>query len=317
MKSIHNDIIQILRQKTPEQDNTVDFLLNILPMSKEAAYRRLRGEIPFTLNEAIKICEKLNISLDQLIDIKNNDTYTFHLSSMFSAHSLDNFYQMVNEMIGAIEHINRDPHCFAYGAEYTLPFTFTSKYFMLSKIKLFKWASQAHIESAPITLEDFKEEEKYMLKLKEYSNKALRVKTSLILNKHIFSIFVKDMIFLNELGIINDEEIKDIKKELYALLDDLEIASVIGQFEHGGKARIYVSETFFDNSYIYIQGNNYKACAMKIYGINHLSCENPVICDIQKNWIESMMRYSSLISESGELQRTKYFKTQREVVDRL
>ncbi len=37
----------------------------------------------------------------------------------------------------------------------------------------------------------------------------------------------------------------------------------------------------------------------------------------QKNWISSLMRHSTLISKSGEIERIRFFKRQRELIDTL
>ena len=36
-----------------------------------------------------------------------------------------------------------------------------------------------------------------------------------------------------------------------------------------------------------------------------------------KEWIQSLKKFSTLISESGEMQRIQFFKQQREIIDTL
>ena len=43
-----------------------DMLMDTLYIGKEAVYRRLRGEVPFTLQESALISRKLGISLTKL-----------------------------------------------------------------------------------------------------------------------------------------------------------------------------------------------------------------------------------------------------------
>ena len=78
------ELINILKKRTSEKQNTVDLLMDIVSIGKEAAYRRLRGEIPFTLEEAVSICSRLNVSLDVLAGTKQEDIYAFYSNAVFS-----------------------------------------------------------------------------------------------------------------------------------------------------------------------------------------------------------------------------------------
>ena len=50
-----------MKEKIPDGVNLANTLMDILYIGKEAVYRRLRGEVPFTLNEASIISKKLDI----------------------------------------------------------------------------------------------------------------------------------------------------------------------------------------------------------------------------------------------------------------
>lgn len=66
-------LIEAVRKKIPAKGNIANLLMNILFIGKEATYRRLRGEVSFTLTEAAIISKKLGISLDAVIGLKFND----------------------------------------------------------------------------------------------------------------------------------------------------------------------------------------------------------------------------------------------------
>jgi len=53
-----------------------DELCDLLDISHDSAYRRIRGEKPLTLSELKVVCEKYNIALDQVLQL-NNDTVVF------------------------------------------------------------------------------------------------------------------------------------------------------------------------------------------------------------------------------------------------
>lgn len=49
---LNTGLISAMKEKLPQDTNLANLLMDILYIGKEAVYRRLRGEVPFTLAEA-------------------------------------------------------------------------------------------------------------------------------------------------------------------------------------------------------------------------------------------------------------------------
>ena len=58
-KAVVNELISTMREVTPKEGNLANILMDILCMSKEAIYRRLRGEVAFTFSEVAIIAGQL------------------------------------------------------------------------------------------------------------------------------------------------------------------------------------------------------------------------------------------------------------------
>lgn len=63
------NLIEAMKEKLPLKGQLADMLMDTLYIGKEAVYRRLRGEVPFTLQESALISRKLGISLDKIIGL--------------------------------------------------------------------------------------------------------------------------------------------------------------------------------------------------------------------------------------------------------
>jgi hypothetical protein len=48
-----------------------------------------------------------------------------------------------------------------------------------------------------------------------------------------------------------------------------------------------------------------------------MDSQSPHICQMQRDWILSLKRHSTLISESGEAQRIVFMQKQHEVIEAL
>jgi hypothetical protein len=56
---------------------------------------------------------------------------------------------------------------------------------------------------------------------------------------------------------------------------------------------------------------------LRIYSINSMDSQSPHICQMQRDWILSLKRHSTLISESGEAQRIIFLQNQKSIIDTL
>ena len=61
---LHDNLLKAIREKLPYEENLASVLGNLLCIGKEAIYRRLRGDVPFTLLETAQISKEMNISID-------------------------------------------------------------------------------------------------------------------------------------------------------------------------------------------------------------------------------------------------------------
>ena len=67
---LQQQLFNYLKNSLPPHLSLVDELMDLLNLSADSVYRRIRGEKPITLLELKIICEKYHLSLDQLLQLK-------------------------------------------------------------------------------------------------------------------------------------------------------------------------------------------------------------------------------------------------------
>ncbi len=90
-----------------------------------------------------------------------------------------------------------------------------------------------------------------------------------------------------------------------------------GEYPNGNKVYLYLSNINFEATYTFLEKGelpvvHVPSLCHQLYGFAASE-----ICRAQKEWIQSLKRYSTLISQSGEIQRMIFFTKQREIVDTL
>ena len=98
-----------------------------------------------------------------------------------------------------------------------------------------------------------------------------------------------------------------LKEELLQLLDVVEHLSIKGEFSENKKVAFYLSNISFEATYSYIEKHDYQVSLLRVYSINSMDSQSSYICQMQRNWIQSLKRHSILVSESGEAQRIAFF----------
>ncbi len=65
-------LFQRIKEMLPPHESMVEAVSEILHVSSDSAYRRIRGETPLVLEEAWVLCRHFNLSLDHLLQVKND-----------------------------------------------------------------------------------------------------------------------------------------------------------------------------------------------------------------------------------------------------
>ena len=319
MSRINDELIRALKDKTPGKGNTVNLLMDILSMGKEAAYRRLRGEIPFTLEEAAIISEKLNISLDSLFEKTDNESFDFKLEALFSKDPLREYYKMINDIVSRIEQIaDKDTDMVLHRAYRCMPTEFMFRYDSLTKIYIYILFYQLYYADMS---NDYLREMRIPQKLFDVQRRAAdvlqSVNTTLILDKHIFDDYIGIVKYFLNMGLIDERDVAKIKSDLLLMLDDMEKSASTGYSKQGKAIDMYISQISFDATYSYMEGAGIRSCSVTLFCIDHLSCLNKEVTENHRLWIKSLVRFSTQISVSGELQRNMYFSKQRHLVETM
>lgn len=318
MKIIHDEIITIIKSKTPQEENPANTLMDILSISREGAYRRMRGDILLTLDEVIVIAKKLEISLDNLIEVHMKKKNPFHISPYTLNSSLKEYTTTLKEIMDSYNFIKTDPLSLNFIVCRLPSPVFYFKYLEFSKFVVYKWIylMLGYPESVSFSFIHLPSKLKQLYQ--PFMDATKQVNTSFIMNDYIFKAFVNDMNYFTATRLLTREESDIIIQQALLIINEMEEVAINGHFENGNNVSMYITDIHFDAEYGYIRGNNFEACSIGIYGINFLSCMDSSIIKDQKSWIDSLISYSTLISQDkNESKRTDFFKKQREIINSI
>lgn len=315
---LNTNLIEVMKNKIPDGVNLANTLMDILYIGKEAVYRRLRGEVPFTLNKASIISKKLGVSLDQIVGISYTNNAMFDLNLLHYSDPIKTYYTLLNHYLKVFESLHDDPTSELSTASNMIPQTFYLKYENLSKFRLFKWMYQNEKVNCVKYFSELSISDELKQAQKDFVNATLYIQTTnYIWDSMMFFYLVNDIKYFASIHLITDEEVIKLQEELLQLLDDLENIASKGKFETGKDVHIYISNINFEATYSYVETSSLQLSLIRIFSINSITSSDKDMCKSMKEWIQSLRKFSTMISESGEMQRIQFFKKQREIVEKM
>ena len=301
MRNINTDLIDAMKIYLPKGNNLANALMDILYLGKEATYRRLRGEVPFTFAEVATISQHMGISLDKIVGADLNDNAIVNLNMLQCQRPTETYYSIIDSYIKLFGQLIERESSERSTSSNTVPQTLYLKYEALGR----------HYEDLEIP-------EKLIDKQKEFVNLSqLFQSTNYIWDKEIFIRLVNEVKFFLNINLISEDSVKRIKKELLILLNELEKISAQGKYSSGKDVKIYISDINFESTYSYVETDIYHQCLIGVFSINSITSKDDFLFQHLKLWIQSLKKYSTLISQSGEVQRIHFFNRQQELVKSL
>jgi hypothetical protein len=317
---IHDAFLADVRKKIPQSSKLVNMLVDILFIEKEAVYRRLRREVPFTFQEIVIIAKKLGISLDNIIGIGVNTSksrpFQLKLIEYLTPSEID--YSMIDEYINIFRQSKAEENTEIAVISNVLPQTLYSGFDYISKFYIFKWYYLYYNEKVRPFQETIVPNKVMSLLSDTFIESKNIQNTYFILDYQLFINLVNDIRYYNSIRLITKEDILKIKEDLHFFLDYIEDMTINGCFkETGNQVRLYISEVNIETNYSYLLTQRYNLSLIWTFILTTAASLDEEAFQKMKNWFQSLVRTSTLITVTGEKQRIVFFEKQREIINEL
>jgi len=317
---LFRDLLIQLRNRIPQNSKLVIKLVEILALEKEAVYRRLRQEVPFTFEEIVAIAKEFNISLDNMLGVDARTTLPFRFQSAEKENPVEVDYLILEEYIQAIKEVASDPAGTILSVTNLLPQLFYTGFKFIYHFYYFKWRYYSIPAHQTKSYHEIIFPEQLIQIVEAIFISAKKVKTSyFILDNQIFQDIVNDVTYFNNIRLIRDEDVQNIKEELFRFLDYMEDIATKGFVDNpSNKVFIHISDTSIDTSYSCIDSQtSLRFSLIWSFIFNSILTFDPKSLEMLKRRIQLIIRTSTLLSVTGKKQRTIYFETQRKIVGQL
>ncbi|MBC7826273.1 MAG: hypothetical protein H7122_00900 [Chitinophagaceae bacterium] len=319
---IQVSFFQHLKSQLPPHLSLVDEIAELLSISNDSAYRRIRAEKPISFEELQKICVHYHVSLDQFLHLQND---SFIFSGKLAAGS-DSFYEeWINKLLQDLAFMNTFEHRHLYYLTKDIPFIIFFQFHELASFKSFFWMKSIlnyeALKGRKFSLKnDFKGFEDRYKKITSLYN---QIPATEIWNTESINTTIRQIEFYRESNLF---ESKTDAILLYEKLEEL-ITHIEAQAETGKK--FTVGETVRSNAAAFNMFNNEvvlgdNTCLadlgkIKLTYLNHSVINFITTRDERFNnyiyeSIINLIHKSTQISVVGEKDRSRFFNKLREEI---
>ncbi|MDR2057665.1 MAG: hypothetical protein LBP83_05180 [Dysgonamonadaceae bacterium] len=317
-KKLNDLLVTKILDHVSQNIKPVEYLIDILQISKESAYRRMRSEIPFSFEEIALLSLNLGFSVDEIIgNIKKNRVYFDSLCNS-SVNPKENFMAMFSDYYKFIELISKSKEKEVLASLNQLSPFLLIKYKSLFKLFYYKWTHQAtnisvnhSFSETVVPSEILTMVNNFKPLIKTFSN------INFIIDREVFLSFVREIKYYYNRKLITEKEVLDLKQDLIDLLLEIERLMQKGCDEHSCEYNFYLSLLDVETNTSWASFDTNIASHFWLHPVNSVFIYNQGISFMHKKWLESLKKYSVLITQSNEILQTKFIAKQREYIENI
>jgi transcriptional regulator with XRE-family HTH domain len=321
-QDIQKALFDRIRERLPASISFVHEIAEILGISYDSAYRRIRGEKTLSMVDLYKISNKYRISLDALFGVQTN-------SIIFDYFTLEPQKLGLREWLGLIladtKRINEASDKEILYAAKDPPVFYNFQVPELAAFKVFFWQK---------TLCQFPEFEGQRLRLDDADMELINIGRQLlsvsnkiptieIWNEDTFNITLRQMEYYYVSGYFEK------KDDVFNLCDKLEkwLQHLRKQAEYGfkfmyGEAaegiedsfKMYENEVVLNDNSILVKRDDITSVYLTFNTLSLLITQSPVFCENVETYFRRLLRKSNLISVSGSKERNRFFNKLTETI---
>ena len=312
-REIQQFFLEKVKQVIPESVSFADELAETLGVSTDSAYRRLRGETMLTIDEMSILCNKYKVTFDSVLP--ETPRASFIYSNLRNRDDLYDFFKRIYEQAKGV--VNLPKKHFTYAA-IDLPIFHFYRFPELLGFKVFYWL-KAVINEPIIQNEKFDAgqlDHRFTEIGQKIADYYLLIPSTEIWNNSTINGVLQQIEFFWDSGSFKSKDDALILcSQLLELMQTLEKQAATSlklpdKKEQGGENNftLYLSDIVIGNNCLIAQRGDIQSAYISVHTFNIMEILSEQFSLDTKNWIDNIIRKSTLISGVAEKQRYQFFK---------
>ncbi len=314
---------QHIKAALPPNISFVDEIADVLDISNDSAYRRIRADKPISFDELQKLCIRYKISLDQFLNLQSD---SFIFSGQLDNNENFRFENWLAEVLKQYMIINSFEKKHIYFLSKDLTFNLHFQIPEIAAFKCFVWMrsflsfQQEKAEKFVFNYPGFAEHHATGLKIVDIYN---NIPTTDIFNKEGINTTLQQIEYYYEAGrLITKEQAHILFDQMVMLVNHVEKQAELGyKFKLGGKPhagspayRLFNNELILGDNTLLAELGDLKVTFLNHSFMHFIATKDKTFNEAMYKNLNNIMQKSTLISASNERERVKLFNGLRDEI---
>jgi hypothetical protein len=308
-------LFQRIKEVLPPSVSLTDVVSEVLHVSSDSAYRRIRNETPLVLQEAKQLCEHFGLSLDQVLSLNSNSILFENIRINNQQYS---YKKYLSDLIGLVKQTGSFKHKEVIYLTKDVPLFHNFYFKPLIAFRFYFWMKtilqHPGYTTKPIDLNGVSPEIEALSM--ELTKAYTQVPSIEIWNTECINSLISQIEFYKDSGLFSSAA--DIRAVFQAVAET--ILHLKEQVEYGCKFMPGESQqtkklnfTFFYNrvvlgdNTILVTTDNIKTAYLNYNGLDYMVTHDESFCNQCVEDLDNLMRRATVISQTSEKQRNIFF----------
>ncbi|MBL7875337.1 MAG: helix-turn-helix transcriptional regulator [Cyclobacteriaceae bacterium] len=300
-EGIQSTFLDEIRKRLAPNLSFVDELAEQLSISRDSAYRRIRGETVLSLDEAKKLCERYGVSVDSLFTSTSN-VVPFYDRSTSDTTSLE---QWLTSILHNLEGLTR----LTYAAK-DIPIFHYLRHPELASFKMFFWQKTIIDNPTYRTMRfDYSAIPKEMIQLgNRIWTRYVAIPSVEIWAVESINNTIKQIEFYKECQYFsNPKQAVELCDRLIELMNVVEKELAEAKKTEGNSFQLYQNDILMSDNTVFGLSGEKRITFLNYNILNLLITQHPSFCDKTEKYLNNLIKHSTLISGSAAKERIKFF----------
>jgi hypothetical protein len=301
-----------IKDVLPPHQAVVDVVADLLGVSQDSAYRRMRAEKPLSLEEALQLTTHFKLSLDALAGALGQ-TVTFTYNRVQTAADFTAYLERMATMLGAMRGTFQagGRANMLYGANEVAIFHSLGQP-EYAAFKMFYW-QQAVLNLPELAGKKFSPELVSTQDLalgRQIYDQYYAVPSTEIWTAEASVTAVRQLTYYHEAGLFASPALaKQVIAQFIAALENVAHMAENDSKDPAGKVpfQLYESDILIGNNTVLAHVNDTRIAYVAYHTFNAMTTLNPDFCAETEAFLRGLIRKSTLISGVAERQRRQFF----------
>ena len=326
-EDIQNFLFRRIKELIPASHSLVDQVAELLGVSNDSAYRRIRGETSLSLKETAILLKHFQIPAEVLLGNGDNSSVIFNYKV---SHGLDaDFDQYLQGILNDLRNIAKAENREIIYAAKDIPIFHHFLFPELAAFKIFFWMkSVMNVPSYSKKMFNREEIDKtFFERGKEILALYEKIPATEIWSEETLNSTVKQIEYCWDSGFFKTkEDALFLCEQLNSMMQHIQKQAELGMKFHPahtpmhqeeGNYQLYYNEMLIGNNNILVTAGGSQITYLTHNVLNYLITSNAAFCKETEESLKSLIKKSVLISGVSEKQRNQFFRKALGLIEQL